>query len=335
MQVEQERVIPQVSRLSPRLGVLTLSSILIITVVGCRLPVNDSVLALDAATAPVVDQAAATYRDANALHNLRIDYDAFTQFDAKDPVYNPRKIEVLLSDKDIEARLAVLEAFQVYTKSLCAITSGTNPKELGDASSTLGGELSSVVNTLAPSIDKAVGIATSDGSTVATAISPDVQNAISTGLFAFGKFLVNRKIKNELPGKIAEMDPHVQALAKVLEGDIDVLQDQERRDYDRIINLQTLYIRESSRPGQGPESVLEPDQRRREIMRLPEIVRKQRAADEKLSTLKAAIVLLAQTHQQLTADAQGKNPESFQEKLQDLANAAKELGTFYKSLSTE
>jgi hypothetical protein len=335
MPVEQEQVIPRLSRLSPRLGVLTFSSVLIISIFGCRLPLNDSVLALDAATAPVVDQAAATYREANALHNLRIDYDAVTQFDAKDPVYNPRKLEVLLSDKDIEARLAVLEAFQVYTKSLCAITSGTNPKELGEASSAVGGELSSVVNTLAPSIDKALGIAAGDGSTVGTAISPDVQNGISTGLFALGKFLVNRKIKNELPGKIAEMDPHVQALAKVLENDIDVLQDQERRDYDRIINLQTLYIRESSTAGQGPDSVLGPDQRRREIMKLPGIVRKQRAADEKLSTLRAAIVLLAQTHQQLTADAQNKNPESFKEKLQDLANAAKELGTFYSSLSAE
>jgi hypothetical protein len=294
---------------------------------GCHSPLNDSTLALDAASAPVIDQAAAAYRDANMLHNLRVDYDAVAQFDIPDPVYNPRKLEVLLSENDIEARLAVLKVFQVYVKSLCALTSGTNPKELGEAASSVGGQLSSVVNTLAPAVTKAMGIAAADGGSTAAVITPEVQNGISTGLLALGKFIVSRKIQSELPGKIAEMDPHVQTLAKLLENDIDVLQDQERRDYDRILNLQTLFIRSNA--------ALAPDQRRGEIMKLPQIVRKQHVADEKLTTLRAALVVLAETHHELMTQAQSKNPESFKSKLQDLASAATELGTFYSSLASQ
>ena len=323
------------TRLSSRFSVLTLLLLLSSSILGCRSPLNDSALALDAATAPVVDRAAATYRAANALHNLRVDYDAVTQFDAVDPVYDPRKLEVLLPEKDIEARLAVLKGFQVYVKSLCAITSGTDPKELGAAASSVGGELSSIGNTLAPALNTALGVAASDTGSTPTAVSPDVQNAISTGVYALGKFLVSRKVKSELPGKIVEMDPHVQALARILEDDIDVLQDQERRDFNRIVNLQTLFIRENSNPGPAPHGSLGPEQRRTEIMKLPGIVRKQHAAEQKLSTLRAAIVLLAKTHQELTAEVQSKNPESFKDKLQDLANAAEELGTYYSSLSTE
>jgi len=198
-----KQAVPRTVQFFARAGVLTLCFSLSAAVCGCRMQhLEDSTLALDAATAPVVDQAAAAYRDANALHNLRLDYDAVAEFDAQEPVYNPRNIQVLLSDKDIEARLAVLEAFQVYTKSLCAIVSGTNPPELGEASANLGGKLSTLANTLAPTIEKAAGVAKSDaGSTAGPAISTEAQNAISTGIDALGKFLISRKIKAELPAK--------------------------------------------------------------------------------------------------------------------------------------
>jgi hypothetical protein len=297
------------------------------SVTGCQSSLHDSALELDAETAPVIDQAAAAYQSANALYNLRVDYEAATQFDATDAVYNPRKIEVLLSENDIEARLTVLKGFQVYVKTLCAITSGTAPKELGEASMSVGGQLSSAVNTLAPSIEKAVGIASASGATAAAVISPEVQKGISTAMFALGKFLMSYKVKKELPGKIAEMDPHVQALATALENDVDVLQGQERRDYDRIINLQTLFVRKNEN--------LNPDQRRVEIMKLPGIVRKQRAADERLTNLKEAIVDLAKTHAELNRQAQSKNPESFKKTLEELASAASELGNFYSSAGSD
>lgn len=308
-----------------RNAIVALCIVLSAAMCACRMHLDDSTLALEAATAPVVDKAADAYRSANALHNLRQDYDAVAEFDANDKIYNPREIQVLLSDKDIAVRLEVLQGFQLYVKSLCAMASGTDPKELGEASVSVGGQLSTLANTLMPSIQKAAGIKTEASS--APAVSTEVQNGISTGLDALGKFLIAHKVKSELPSKIAAMDPHVQTLATLLASDIDVLKDVGHRDYERIINVQTLALRKDSSLASG--------ERREGIMKLPQFVRQQKEAEEKLESLRAAVVLLAKTHQQLVAEAQGKTPESLKENLEDLAAAANDLGTFYSSLSKE
>ena len=322
MPAQQVKLSAATPRLLRNAG-LVLCIALSLAVCACRLHLDDSTLALQAATAPVLDQAADAYRSANTLHNLRQDYDAVAEFDASDKVYNPRDIQVLLSDKDIAVRLAVLRGFQLYVKSLCAIVSGTNPKELGEASVSVGGQLTSLANTLVPSIQKAAGI----GASSSTVISTETQNGITTGLDALGRFLIARKVKAELPSKIAAMDPHVQALATLLESDIDVLNDVGHRDYERIINIQTLSLRK--------DTSLDSGDRREGIMKLPEIVRQEKDAEEKLNSLRAAVVQLAQAHQQLVANAQGKTPESLKEKLEDLAAAASDLGTFYSSLSAK
>ena len=322
------------NRSTPRLGakparacVFALVVVCGLVLTGCQPHLHDSTLALEAATAPVIDQAAATYRETNALHDIRVNYEIYERFDQANPA--PGDLEVLLSYKDIASRLAVLEGFQVYVKSLCAITSGTNPPELADASANVGGQLTSVVNTLTPSVQKVLKISATDSSSSAT-ISPTVEKGISTALLALGQFLINRKLKNELPALIGEMDPHVDALAKLLEDDIDVLTQQTDHDYKRIVNLQVLFIRknrESNRLG--------PAEQRNEIMKVPDILRQQKAASGKLASLKGAIAQMAKAHHDLTAEAQAKNPESFKTKLQDLAQAASDLGSFYSSLPSE
>ena len=70
-------------------------------------------------------------------------------------------------------------------------------------------------------------------------------------------------------------------------------------------------------------------------MATQEITFLHRQLDERKQRLKAAIALMAKAHHDLTAEAQGKNPESFNAKLQDLANAASDLGSFYSSLPSE
>ena len=325
--LKRNRRTPRLSARPARACVFALIVVCGLVLTGCQPHLNDSTLALEAATAPVIDQAAATYRETNALHDIRVNYEIYERFDQANPV--PADLEVLLSDKDIASRLAVLEGFQVYVKSLCAVTSGTNPKELADASANVGSQLTSVANTLMPSVQKVLKISAADSSSSA-ALSPSVEKGISTAVFALGQFLINRKLKNELPAKIAEMDPHVDALAKLLEDDIDVLTQQTDHDYKRIVNLQILFIRKNSEGNR-----LGPSEQRNEIMRVPDILRQQKAASEKLSSLKAAIALMAKAHHDLTAEAQGKNPESFKTKLQDLANAASDLGSFYSSLPSE
>ena len=330
------------------LGSLALIACLSLFTSGCLQPLAKHSTALAAATAPVVDQAAAAYQAAEKLHDLRVDYDAVSEFDDTQSVYNPRKIQPLLSDKDIQARLAVLTALQCYTKSLVEITSGTSSPALDAASQSIGTTLASLGNAFAPAIQSTLGVAaaavsstettvttsggvtTSETSTTSTPgklITPKTQNFISTAINGLGQFLVSNKIKKELPQQIKTMDPQLQALCELLEKEIDILQDQDQRDFDSIVNRQTLFIRENTK--------LTPEQRRAEIMKLPGIVRQQRAADQQLTSLRAAIVRLALTHHALAAEAQGDNPESLTGKLGELSAAGNDLGKFYSSLPTQ
>lgn len=318
---------------------------------GCYSSISKHSNALSQAIAPVVDQASAAYRDAVTLNDARNDYEAVVAYQNKDSSYNPRNAPVLLSEKDLQTRLAVLAAFQMYSKSLVAISSGTDSKDLDAAATSVGNNLTSIGNDLAPSIENVLGIAattsttsttttTVSGSTTTTtsstssssppALSPEVRNGISTAVDALGRFLVYRTVKKELPGEIVKMDPHVQALCKALETDIKALQSIEQRDYDRILDLEKQFILEDQQPG----SNVDPVEHRAEIMRLPELARQQREANERLESLRSAIANLALTHHALAADAQGNNPESFKDKLNDLATAGSNLGTFYSSLPT-
>ena len=308
---------------------------------------NKHVNALSVSLAPVVDQSAAAYRSAVALHNLRGDYEAVLAYENKDASYNPRNAPALLSEKDIQVRLAVLAALQMYSRSLIEINRSTDSRELDAAAKSVGSNLTSLGNELAPSIENVLGIEASPGSTTTTTVStvsgsnstttstttsatlsPEVRNGISTGVLALGRFLVSRTVEKELPGKIVEMDPTIETFCKALADDAQTLQDLEGKDYDRILNLQKQFILEDEDPKKNGD----PDEVRAEIMKLPEIARQQREANERLEALHAAIVRLALTHHALAAEAQHNNPESLSEKLGDLADAGSNLGKFYSSL---
>jgi hypothetical protein len=329
-----------------RFGVLALVLWVALCTPGCISSLAMHSDALSAATTPVVDQAAAAYRAAVALHDRQSDYEAFAKFDVTPPVYNPREVQPLLSEKDLQVRLTVLAALQCYAQSLVEITKGTGSPALDEASKSVGNDLALLGNTLAPSAESVLGIVSaaaattlttvtttsgttttttsSSSSTPAPPITPEIRNGIGTAVDALAKFLISREIRKELPQKIKEMDPHLQSLCELFVKEIDLLKDQEQRDYNYIIDRQTLFIRTTS--------TLNPEQRREEIMKLPEIVRQQRAGDEQLARLRASIAKLALTHHALAADAQGNNPQSLTSKLAELGAAGSQLGKFYSSL---
>lgn len=319
-------------------------------VAGCAATqINQHATAFSDSLAPVVDQSADAYRDAVALHNLRGDYEAVFAYENKDASYNPRNTSTLLSEKDIQTRLAVLAALQVYSRSLIQITDTNSSPALNSASKAVGGNLTDLGNDLAPSIESILGIAASPDSTTTTvttvsgattttssttaaapALSPTVQNGISTAVNALGQFLVSRIVAKDLPAKIEDMDPTVQLFCKTLAGDIQALDDIEQHDYDRILNLEKQFILEDEQPGHTAD----PQGLRAEIMRLPEIARQQQQAHAKLAALRDALQNLALTHHALAAAAQGNNPESLTAKLNELSAAGSNLGKFYSKLST-
>jgi hypothetical protein len=312
---------------------------------GCAPQVKPHVEALAAATAPVVDQASAAYRTAQAIHAQSVDYDAAASFE-QSQVFVPSSIQDWPPDQDIEARLAVLKAFQLYVKDLGAITGGTDSPALDAASKSMGESLTNLANTVAPPIEAALGATpapssttettttvtsgstttttTSAGSTLPPFVSAGAANVITVAIDALGQFLVNRTIKNELPQQIEAMDPHVQTLCELLSKDIELIQEQEKIDSNDIIDRQTAFARNAK---------LDPEAQRIEFMKLPAMARRQQANDQALRQLRAAIVNLEMTHHALAAAAQGNNPESLAQRLKDLSAAGEGLGKLYSSLS--
>ena len=192
-------------------GTITLAALMCLFASGCMASLQKHTTALSAATAPVVDGAAAAYHSANLIHERRTDYDAIADFDKTDPVYNPRIIHPLLTDESIEVRLAVLKAFQCYVQTLVEITSGLESPALDDASKSVGSSLANLGNTLVPTSSTSA-TTSSNSSEPALTISQGTQNALSTGANALGQFLVYRAIKKDLPQKVKDMDPQVQAV---------------------------------------------------------------------------------------------------------------------------
>jgi hypothetical protein len=283
---------------------------------------------------------------AQAIHTQRVDYDAAQAFD-KTSVFIPSSIQVWPTEKDIQIRLAVLKALQLYVKQLSDITGGTDSTALDAASRSMGDSLSSLANTLAPPAEGALGIAPSPATTTQTTvtttsentsqstttisstpspfISADAQKGVAVAIDALGQFLVSRTIEKDLPPKIVAMDPHIKALCELLAKDIGILQSQEKLDSNDIIDVQTDLARDPK---------LDPEERRIEFMKLPEMARQQQVNDQTLTELRGSLVRLELAHHALAAEAQGNNPESIEQKLGDLESAGESLGKFYSSLSS-
>ena len=332
------------------------ASALCLLLAGCAgtLPKHTDALAL--ATAPVVDQAAAAYANAEKLNEIKVDFEASEDFG---PTYNPRKIQSLLSDQDIKARLALLEALQLYVTTLVQITHGQSSPALDAASKSLGNSLGDLGNNLAPAFESAFNLPAPAGGTTTTTstssttggvttttsstatalatgpITPEIQNGLSTAVKALGLYLVNKKINAELPAIVEKMDPTVEAICELLVKDLALIENQEKRDYDSLLDGQRDFITKNEADAKSPVAhPLDPEQRREQIMKLPEIVRQQRSTEAQLKLLHAAIVKLELTHHALVADAQHNNPESISQKIADLSAAGSNLGKFYSSLPT-
>lgn len=300
-------------------------------------PVAEHTAAVAAATAPVVDQAAAAYAAANKIHDMAENYDAVTEFDKPsppNPVYNPRTVAPLLSQSQLDLRLAVLKALQSYTQTLVAV-SNPDSKDLDAASKSLGNGLAGLGDTFLPAGSSPPetetttenGVTTTATVTTQTkAITPGEQNALSTAINALGQYLVSRKVKEELPGVVEKMDPQVKQLCELLAKEIDILSSQETIDFNLVIDRQTLFLRTTT--------TLDPEVRREQIMKLPELGRQQKQAAEQLKQLRAGLLKLELTHHALAAELQGNNPESIKQKFADLGAAGDNLGKFYSSLAS-
>jgi hypothetical protein len=315
---------------------------------GCMKSLKEHSTALAAATAPVIDQAAAAYQAANAIHEKRADYDAIAVFEQDHSIDKLKVVHELIDDKDIEIRLKVLTAFQLYVKMLVEITNGTESPELDAASKSLGKDLTGLGNTVAPTLDNALGIpATGPTTTVITTtsttgdtttstssikkspaapITSTDQNLISTGANALGQFLTYRAIEKDLPQLVMKLDPQVTSLCKTMIAEVDDMSDAETIDFNYMLGEEKYFV-------MNPAVTLTEVERRNEVAKMEELVREQHAVELQLAGLRKAILNLALTHHALAEDLAKANPQPLKDNLKELIAAGQNLGTFYSGLS--
>ena len=331
-------------------GAMLLAASLCLLTAGCMKPVKEHTTALAAATAPVIDQAAAAYQAANAIHEKRADYDAIATFEKDHSTDKLRILHPLMADKDVELRLKILKAFQLYVKTLVAITNGTESKELDDASKSLGDDLTGLGNTVAPTVESALGIPVASAATTVTtstsetggittttatttktpamAISATDKNLIAAGANALGQFLEYRAIDKDLPPLIIKLDPQITSLCKTMIGEVDAMSDAETIDFNYLLGEEKQFLMD-------PAIAMSEVERRNEIAKMQELVREQHAATLQLAGLRGAIFKLAMTHHALAEELAKANPGSLKDKLGELISAGQGLGKFYTSLSSK
>src|ERR1700677_1834011 len=242
-------------RLLANRSLIVLAVALCLFTSGCMKSLREHSTALAAAPAPVIDQARAAYQATNAIHEKRADYDEIPVFEQDHSIDKLKVVHELIDDKDIELRLKVLTAFQLYVKTLVEITNGTESPELDAASKSLGKDLTSLGNTVTPTIENALGIpATGPTTTVTTTTStaPNApitttdQNLIITGANALGQFLTYRAIEKDLPQLIVKLDPQVISLCKTMISEVDAMSNAETIDFNYMLSQEKQFLMDPS-----------------------------------------------------------------------------------------
>ena len=280
---------------------------------GCSIsPLARNTAEFSSAASLVVHNTQNAYRKAVRVNEEAQASLLVTRFDTDHPM-DPHAIRPLIDQKGLETRTEVLDGLRTYAQTIADLASGVSSPKLDEAATACGSNL------------KSLGDALASSTSIGINITPAEANATSTALKALGDFLVNRQIKSSVPKIIQQMDPTVEALAKLLVSDIDILRDQSSRDYEQILAQEDGFIRHAG-------SALSAAERRSEIQRLPRILASEKATGDMLADLKVSIHKLAETHHALAAAAASKNSSSLQARIADLRASAEQLANFYDSL---
>jgi hypothetical protein len=263
----------------------------------------------------VVNGSKDAYRVANRLYFDEETSAAVLNYDSE-PAWDPHSIQPLLTKQQLRVRYTLLDGLRAYAQDLDKIEN--SPKRARDLDAAASGVGNNLV-TLTTNLDEDLG--GSKGITISQAKA----NGLSTATKALGEFLIASKVRHGLAGRIDEMDPHIQAICKVLELDITTLQSQANYDYSNLLTQQDLFIRKAG-------DKLSPVERRAEIRRLPKIIERSEASKALLEDLERAISRLALAHHALAAAARSDDPETVRQRIADLQDSGQVLATFYQSL---
>jgi hypothetical protein len=284
---------------------------------GCLSPLAKHAVAFSTATATVVDGSEDAYRAAMRLRFEEQVTASVYDYD-KNPTWSPYKdLAPLLSPAQLDARIKVLDGLKAYADTLVDLTSGKPSKDLEAAAQGVGTNLQGLNQSVATNFSTLVPNI--------PVMSTANANAASTAILALAEYLTARKVKASLPKITQQMSPTVTALCELLNSDIGVLRTQADVDYQSLITRLDQSIRHEG-------TAVSPYEHREEIRTLIDLADQQKANDELLAKLQAALHNLDLTHQALAAAVQGNNPESISQKIAELQAAGKDLSNYYKSL---
>ncbi len=287
--------------------------ILALLLTGCTLsPLARHTADFSNATTLVVDNSENAFRAAVRLHQQAQAARLVARYDSQNPI-DPHTLEPLISPEGLATRTSILEGLRCYAQALADISGGVSSKSLDDASAAAGNNLLG--------LSQAITAAKPIGFT----LSQQQANVASTALNALGQFLTSQKIKSSVPKVIAEMDPNIDAITKILSSDITALRSQAGLDYEQMLDEQDRFIRRAGKD-------LPPTERRSEIQQLPKILADKQTTDDMLADLDRCVQQLAQTHHALAASAGKKDASSLKARIAELHAIGQRLSNYYQAL---
>jgi hypothetical protein len=269
-----------------------------------------------------VDQ---TYGEAQRIH-FAVTYDGNV---------DPSKIPSgwLVADA-LDVRLQVLQGLKQYASELSSLTASDDADNLNKASSAVGTSLTALTKT-------------GPFSKFASSLPSNASNEAATAVDALGNWLVELKLKRNLPALIQKADPSIQSICALLFEDVgSVNTDSAQSDkghglrqvlwvqYNNIIVSQNQYILKNQCDSEHrPPACFGPEVRLAEIQKLPALVQQRNAADQTLQQVQATIKQLARAHTELVKAAQSK--QNLSADLADLIAESERLSSYYTSLSKQ
>jgi hypothetical protein len=266
----------------------------------------------------------ATYSDAQDLHFV-------VTYDGK---VNPSTISAgWLKAEDLNARLQILQGLKQYASELNSLTGSNDVDNLNKASTEVGDSLTALSKT-APF------------KKITSKVPGNLANEAAVAVNALGNWLIELKLKKNLPTLIEKMDPNIQSICKLLITDIGSLNTDPAKpaegsglrqvlwnQYNSIILSQNQYILHNQcNAAEATMNCFSPEARFAEIQKLPALVKQRNASDQALQQVQVTVKALAQAHTELVKAAQTK--QNLTADLGDLLVEAQRLEKYYNSLSS-
>lgn len=276
-----------------------------------------------------------------ALQTVETDYasaNAFRYAVNYDGSWDPHKIPTAwLTPEAMQVRLQVLEGLKQYASELSSLTGSNDVDQLNKASTAVGQSLKGLTGTpLFETMTKKIGME--------KGVPANFSEIAATSVNALGNWLIELKLKKNLPEEIEKMDPNIQNLCSLLVADIGGVDTNRNNPYegtgirqvvwitynDRILS-QNQYILHNECTLKKTTDCLSGEARLAEIEKLPALVQEQRAADLTLQQVQKTVKQLAQAHTELVKAVQAK--QDLTADLASLVSEAQRLNSYYQSLS--